>query len=152
MNKSEFINEIVGTQWVNRAYGFDGCDCFGLVYLYYSQVLQVLPTLSAEYLENNDFSVAFQAQLDTGEWRSVDRPDGNELVFMCFNGDIPMHCGVMIDRNQILHAFGDPTTGKGQVTIWNLSTMVRYLARYYKMDEMPRIEFYKWVGDAKSDV
>lgn len=151
MGKSEFINKIVGTQYINRGYGFDGCDCFGLVYLYYSQVLGVIPTLTNEYLNSCEFQMAFQTQIDSGEWEAVDKPSGDELVFTCFNGDIPMHCGVMIDRNQVLHAFGDPTTNKGQVTIWSVSTMVRYLSRYYKMNTLPRIEYYRWVGDAKAN-
>ncbi len=143
MNKKEFIDKIIGTPWVNRAYGFDGCDCFGLVYLYYSQVLELIPTLTDEYLSKYNFTVAFQCQLDAGEWMKVDRPDGDEVVFVCFEGDVPLHCGVMIDRNNVLHAFGSDKN-QGQATIWNMAVMLRYLKRYYKMNEQPRVEFYKW--------
>jgi cell wall-associated NlpC family hydrolase len=143
MNQREFINKIIGTPWVNRAYGFDGCDCFGLVYLYFYKVKGVMQDLTPEYLNNKNFSDAFQAQLNSGSWIKVDRPAGDEVVFMCFNGDMPMHCGVMINRNEVLHSFGSVENPR-QVCIWTLKTMISNLRRYYKMNENPRVEFYKW--------
>lgn len=143
MTKKEFINKLIGTKWVNRGYDFSGCDCFGLVYLYMLHVKKTAIELTPDYLKNECFSVAFQSQLDAGRWNRVDRPKGDDIVFMCFAGDIPMHCGVMIGRSKILHSFGS-CNSSGQVSVWDMDYMISVLQRFYKLNEKPRLEFYKW--------
>ncbi len=144
MTKNEFINEIVGCQYVNRGYAFDGCDCWGLVYLYFKEVLECVPSLTNEYLDDHEFTKAFHAQLESGEWEKVGTPSGGEVVFMMYNGDIATHCGVMIDSINCLHALGDPKTNKGQTVVWEMSQVKRFLRRALEMNESPRVEFYKW--------
>ena len=142
MRKCEFIKTMVGKPWVNRAYSFDECDCFGLVYLYMSEVLKVIPKLTDEYLTGDDFEVAFSKQLETGQWQKQERQEFDSIVFMMYSGDIPMHCGIMISKTECLHAFGNK--GRGQVQLWKLAQVKTFLRRYYNQD--PKVEFYKWVG------
>lgn len=137
MDKSQFILSIVGAPYKSRGYSFGGCDCWGLVYLYYKEVMGFTPRLSDEYLNHDDFSTAMMAQID--EWEKVERPTEHDLVFVCFNGEIPLHCGVMISPTKILHAY----TEGSQVQIWSLFSMLRHLRRYYKMNTEPRVEFYR---------
>ena len=125
MTSIEFQKKVVGTRYLNRGYDFDGFDCFGLCYLYYKHVKGFTPTISDEYHSHEDFSKSFCAQLH--EWESVERPKEGDCLFVCFNGDIPMHCGIMISKNQVLHA------DKNQCMIWNMQCMTRYLRRFYKL-------------------
>lgn len=144
MNKKDFVNKIVGTPWVDRAYGFDGCDCFGLVYLYLSEVEGKIAKLTSCYTTGVNFSLAFNAQLNTGEWIKLEGPEDGAIIFMMYAGDIPVHCGVMLNRVDCLHAFG--SSGNGQAVVWKMSQVKKHLTRFYKLGETPRVEFYKWVG------
>jgi len=144
MDKKEFVNKIIGTPWVDRAYGFDGCDCFGLVYLYMSEVEGVIPKLSSDYLSGVEFQKAFNSQLDTGEWVRLDGPRNGAIVFMMYAGDIPLHCGIMLDNVNCLHSYGGKNNG--QAVVWKMPQVKRYLSRRFKLGEKPRVEFFKWVG------
>lgn len=143
MNKIEFVNKTVGTQYVNRGCDYDGVDCFGLVYLYFRDVLGVVSELSDEYLNDKPFNVAFQAQLDLGQWVKIDDPQGGEVVFMLYdNNDLPTHCGVMIDNKTCLHAHGNDSIG--QVVLWDIKKVKRYIQRIHGIETTPHMEFYKW--------
>lgn len=144
MNKKDFTNKIVGTPWVDRAYGFDGCDCFGLVYLYLLEVENKTPSLTGEYVDGSSFSEAFNAQLETGEWVKLESPEEGAIIFMMYAGDLPVHCGIMLNRVDCLHSFG--CDGIGQVVVWKMAQVMRHLSRFYKLNEKPRVEFYKWVA------
>lgn len=144
MDKNAFVDKIVGTPWVDRAYGFDGCDCFGLVYLYLAEVEGKFAKLTDSYLTGVDFQQAFNDQLDTGEWIKLNGPQDGAIVFMMYIGDIPTHCGIMLDMVNCLHAFG--SNGGGMSLVWKLSQVKKHLERYYKLGETPRVEFFKWVG------
>lgn len=137
MTPLEFQSKIVGVPYVNRGYSFGGCDCWGLCYLYYKHVKGMDLDLSAEYLGYHDFAEAFLMQVKGFE--QVERPKEGDCVFVCFNGDVPMHCGIMISRNQVLHAVGE----ESQCMAWNLVCLIRYLRRFHKMTEEPRVEFYR---------
>lgn len=133
MNKVDFINSMVGVQYINRGYSLDGCDCFGLVYLYYKHVHGFDINLSDEYLNYEDFLTSFTVQL--AEWEEVDQPKDGDCCFVCFNGDIPTHCGIMISKNEVLHSQGDPSTNIGQVSVWKLGVLKRVIGtdvRYYR--------------------
>lgn len=143
MNKNDFIFDVIGASWVDRSYSMKEHDCFGLVYLYMSKVLNIVPELTDEYLNGVNFSTAFQSQLDAGKWIRQEVPDSDTIVFMMFAGEVPAHCGVMIDKVNCLHAFGNKDRG-GQTVIWKLSTVKKHLRRYYNLNEQPRVEFYKW--------
>lgn len=142
MTKQEFINDIIGKPWINRAYSMDGCDCFGLVYLYLSKVCGLFPKLTTEYLNNQPFQEAFMAQLNTGEWQQVDSPSGGDIVFMMYSGDVPLHCGVMIDSVNCLHSYGSDARA-GQVVIWSLRQVKKHLSVALKLGESPRVEFFR---------
>ena len=144
MNKKEFVTKVIGVPWVDRAYGFNGCDCFGLVYLYMSEVLGSITKLTDEYLNGLDFQLAFNAQLNTGEWAKLDGPQDGAIVFMMYSGEVALHCGIMLDRVNCLHAYGSKE--RGQVVVWKMSQVKKHLSRLYKLGEDPRVEFFKWVG------
>lgn len=140
MTTDEFVSKIVGVSYKNRGHDFDSVDCFGVVYLYFRHVVGVIPSMTSEYSNGDSFSLSFNSQLSTGEWDMVDNPSGGEVVFMMFNGEIPLHCGVMIDDSNCIHAMGDPVKNTGQVMLWKISQLKRYLATHSN----GRLEYYKW--------
>lgn len=133
MNKIDFINDIVGTNYVNRGYSMNGCDCFGLVYLYYKHVHGVELELSEEYLNYEDFLTSFTAQLD--EWDEVDNPQDGDCCFVGFSDGLPTHCGVMVSKTEVLHAKGKGMHSNGQVLAWKLKTMIRLMG--------PEVKYYR---------
>ena len=144
MNKKEFINKLVGVKYKNRGYDFDGCDCFGVIYLYLKHALNIEIDLTESYKKGLTFQTAFLDQLAAGQWEKLTRPTDNALVFMLFAGDIPMHCGIMLNTVDCLHAFGNGEKETGQVVIWKMSQIKAHLARYYSLNTAPRVEFYAW--------
>ena len=142
MNQSEFVSKIIGTPWINRGYAFDGCDCFGLVYLYMKHVQKTVVGLSGEYMTGVEFTKSFMAQLDAGKWVKVDTPSSESVVFMMFNGDIPMHCGIMLNKVDCLHTFGGED--KGKVVVWKLRQLKRHIKFFHSLEAEPRVEFYQW--------
>ena len=144
MNQKDFVNLMVGKPWVNRGFNIDGCDCFGLVFLYMYHVENKLPTLTPEYLNNSDFEKAFYSILETGEWVKQDEPTEDSIIFMMFNGEIPMHCGIMLDAVNCLHSYGE--MNNGQVVVWKLKQVKKHLSRFFNVGQSPRVEFYKWVN------
>lgn len=139
MTREDFINKIVGTQYINRGYDYDGCDCWGLCYLYYRDVEGAIPKLTDSYINHDEFSIAFASQLS--EWDEIEQPEEGACVFVCFNGEVPTHCGIMLDKGRVLHSFGDPRTDRGQVTVWKFHQMKRYLQTFYGECV---VRFYKW--------
>lgn len=143
MHKDDFARKVVGTQYINRGHDYDGMDCYGLVYLYFRDVLGVVTDLTDEYLNGDDFTIAFQAQLESGGWVKTDSPEGGEVVFMMYDDNgIPKHCGVMFDSKTCLHAHGSDAVG--QVTLWPMRKVEAYIKRIYGINHKPRLEFYKW--------
>lgn len=133
MNKVEFIDKMVGVKYVNRGYSLEGCDCFGLVYLYYKHVHGADIELSDEYFNYDDFLTSFTAQLN--DWEEVASPESGDCCFVSFSNGIPTHCGIMISKDKVLHANGFRENKDGQVLIWGLNVMIKLMGsdiKYYR--------------------
>lgn len=81
----------IGIPYKKNGRGYDGCDCFGLVLLYYRDALGItLP----DYLYGGISIVAdcFERAL---------QPDQNDIITFDFNGD--RHVGVALGHGRFLH-------------------------------------------------
>lgn len=98
MTRDEFINRMLDVPWVNRACSFDACDCWGLVVLYYRQVLDIEIHHDAGYESDRDFVTCYQGEVEF--WQRTNHPvdDG---IFIGYIGSQPAHIGLIIDG----HAF-----------------------------------------------
>lgn len=107
----------VGIPWQRWRSDWQACDCFGLVVLFYREVLGV---------ELGDVP---RVELATGfstfgaRWAECG-PEAHAACFMAWRHGAPFHCGVMLDANQVLHAEGSMGRG-GAVRITSLSVMHR---------------------------
>ncbi len=135
MTKEEFIKLAINTEWVNRGASFDGMDCYGLVILYYRHVMGIEVDIPSGYGENKSLSECFEE--GSSKWEEVDRACGDDIAFTCYNGDLPVHVGVCIDRNRVIHALGsEDDFGKVQI---NRLHSIRKL--------FGKVKFYRYKND-----
>lgn len=125
MDRSEFINKMLGVRWVNRASSFDSCDCWGLVILYYKHVLNInLPEVEG-YEDGVEISDCWNVEIETGRWKKVEIPEENGLVFTCYRDGDPSHVGIFLGAGKVLHTTGGfKSGGSVQVnTVRNIGKM-----------------------------
>jgi len=106
MRQAEFIKKIIGAPWINRSSSFDACDCYGLVELYYRHVLSIeLPTIKGYEKGECDTDQGWQSGIH--DWKEVDKPSVNGLLFTCYKGNQPTHVGIVISPVKVLHSRGN---------------------------------------------
>lgn len=94
MSKDEFISLTIGKPWRNRAIGFDSLDCWGLVCLYFSRVLNINVHHASSYDTGAEFLTCFQDEVVF--WSRVTLPEEN-CIFVAYVGSAPVHVGLIID-------------------------------------------------------
>ena len=103
------IEKYLGIPFKKKGRGFDGCDCYGLVWLFYRNELGIeLPDyrmvdsdstdaqLNAAFLEN--------AYRDWAPIEFEDRRPYDGIMLNTGCGDI-RHCGIVISDDRFLHAW-----------------------------------------------
>ncbi|WP_240023962.1 NlpC/P60 family protein [Serratia marcescens] len=103
MQKTEFIQRMIGIPWADRACAFDACDCWGLVVLYYRHVLGIELHHSAGYEAGEDFLTCYWDEVVF--WHSTDTPY-DDCVFVGYVGDRAEHIGLIVD-GAALHSRGE---------------------------------------------
>lgn len=96
--------KFIGIPYVNRGSSFEGCDCWGLVWLFHREVLkQDIPRYDGyESAEHPSIGGYISARWDA--WESVGREHmepGDVLALRA--GGLPVHCGVYVGRTMMLH-------------------------------------------------
>lgn len=133
MTFKEFQNKMIGVQWKNRESSFTGCDCYGLVLLFYKHVCNIDIEPDKDYTDENiDLNQGF-AKITKG-FIEVSKPSKNGLMFVTFKDKKPTHVGVVISKTHVLHCFGNLENG-GSVKIHSIRTLKNV---YGKM------KFYKY--------
>ena len=126
IHKYDFINKVLGARWVNRKANFSECDCYGLVILYYKEVLGIeVPCFG--YHELEEFMLCYNISKE--KWCKIDEPQDG-CLFVAFTASNPTHAGIVID-NKALHS----REGAG-VRIDSLDAILRLYNKveYYKYD------------------
>ena len=105
MTWEAFILRSVGVPFVEHGRGYDGFDCWGLVWRAYRDVLGVeLPSLSESYDKVRDWKCLSELFLmSRNEWAKVAFPSTGDVaaIYRC---GIPIHFGLVIqDGRRILH-------------------------------------------------
>lgn len=136
MTQNEFVLSAQGKPWVNRASSFDGMDCYGLVMLYYKEVLGIDLPEPEGYSELDDISLCWEKETSSGRWEPSDRPTRNAIVFTAYRGNTPLHVGVMLDHKRAIHCRGDCSI-KGKVEIHS----IRAIESIYG-----KVSFHRYIG------
>lgn len=117
MTEFEFARRIVGTPWKRWASGWDACDCYGLIVLFFREVhgldLGGVPQMS--------INAGMQAA--TG-WERCGDPVPGATAWMAYQDGAPSHCGVLLTADTVLHSMGDDLHG-GSARITGLAAMRR---------------------------
>lgn len=125
MTAEEFAARAVGVPWVRWRSDWQACDCFGLLVLYYREVVGI--DLGA--VPQTDIAAGFA--LATG-WQECEISD-SAACFMAWRSGAPMHCGIVLPCRRLLHAEGSPDR-PGSVRISRLQLVSRLYGdlRFYR--------------------
>lgn len=119
MTEQEWIDEVVGKDWQDRASGPDAYDCWGLVIDFYRRVFGVEVEDIAGYV-NGKTGINKGFKLRGSEWQESEYG----YVAVCFDGDNANHVGVRIG-GRVVHAYGHREKAAGQVFNHTVSQFTR---------------------------
>lgn len=128
LTQDEFISRAVGIPWVKWRSDWGAADCFGLLVLYFREVLGVELEGRPDADAGEDLSYA----PGWAGWEACSPQDG-AICFMAWRHGSPTHCGVLVAGDMVLHS--DGAEGRpGNVRLTRLSTMQRLYAdlRFYR--------------------
>ena len=98
LTQSEFIARSIGIPWVRWRSDWRACDCYGLIVLYFREVLGV--ELGA--VPQTDIASGFNS---AHGWKECHQQDG-AVAFMAWRHGSPTHCGVIVAGGMVLHSEG----------------------------------------------
>lgn len=83
----------------------NSCDCWGLACIVYKEERGIiLPSYTEVYESTNDREILRQTIKSESNqfWQQVKKPEPFDMVLLKMRG-IPMHVGIVIDNNNMLH-------------------------------------------------
>lgn len=105
------FDRFIGVPFTPKGSGFDGCDCWGLCRLVLREEFGVhVADLAVDYPDLEDFRVleksAMAEQSRPLIWTPVEHEDTapGDVCLLRLAG-YPIHCGIMIGGNRMLHIF-----------------------------------------------
>lgn len=129
LTQSEFIARAIGIPWVRWRSDWQACDCYGLIVLYFREVLGV----ELDGRPPHDDGVTLDFPLGWNGWSECG-PEHNAACFVGWQSGAPHHCGVIVaGGGMVLHSDGTDSR-PGNVRLTRLSTMQRMYSdiRFYK--------------------
>lgn len=133
MLKQDFITEMTGKPWRDRACTFDAADCWGLVVLFYRHALGIEIHQTPDYEAGGDFRTCFAGDVEF--WSLTEKPvDGG--IFVAYYGNDPKHVGIVLN-GQAFHSRGEC----GHVRMDRLRTVEKVFTK---------VEFYEYAIDRTS--
>lgn len=129
MSAEEFVRRIVGTPWRRWASSWDACDCYGVLVLYFREVLGI----DLGPVPQTDIEAGFLAARGWSECG----PEPGATAWMAWRDGAPTHCGVLLTGGQVLHSEGTPER-PGSVRVTRLPALVRVYG--------PDVRFYRFTA------
>lgn len=94
----------IGIPYVDRGSSFQGCDCWGLVWLYHVEVMKHLVPRYEGYGSAEAPEITDYISSRWNQWESVDPANMEQGDVVALRlGRLPVHCGVYINNGQMLH-------------------------------------------------
>lgn len=94
----------IGIPYANRGSSFQGCDCWGLVWLYHAEVLKRLVPRYDGYKDAESADISDYISDRWNQWQKVEPANmepGDVLALRV--GRHPVHCGVYVGHGMMLH-------------------------------------------------
>jgi len=125
LSPSEFAARAVGIPWVRWRSDWAAADCFGLIVLYFREVLGV--DLGA--VPHTDIASGFAG---AAGWHECE-PEAGATCWMAWRDGAPTHCGVLLTADTVLHSEGSDTV-PGSVRVSRLAAVRRMYGeiRFYR--------------------
>lgn len=125
LTPQEFTTRAVGLSWERWRSDWQAVDCFGLVVLYFREVLGV----DLGDVPHTDIATGFC----TAEGWEACEVEAGAVAFMAWRDGAPTHCGIVLSPLQLLHSEGAPDRA-GSVRVSSISLMRRVYGelRFYR--------------------
>ena len=114
------MNQFIGIPYKSKGRSFNGCDCWGIIRLYYNEVInRRLPEYLIGYCDALDATqTAIMFADKKSQYMKVDYKDrmNFDIVLFTLQG-VVSHCGLVLDRTKMLHSLAghnsviEPYTG-----------------------------------------
>ena len=129
LTPEEFTRRAVGIPWIRWRSDWQGADCFGLVVLYFREVLGI----DLGQVPQTDIEAGFLAARGWAECG----PEPGSTAWMSWRDGAPQHCGVLLPGGMVLHSERMPARS-GSVRV----TRLQALLRLYGSD----VRFYRYAA------
>ena len=117
MTSDEFAGRMVGVRWERWATAWDRCDCYGLLVLYFREVMGI----DLGPVPQTDIASGFAA---SSHWQQCESAEPGCTAWMAWRDGAPTHCGIVLPGQVLLHAEGSPER-PGSVRVSRLSAVER---------------------------
>ncbi|EFO32624.1 D-gamma-glutamyl-meso-diaminopimelic acid endopeptidase CwlS [Roseibium sp. TrichSKD4] len=101
------MDRLVGVPYVAHGRSYEAADCWGLVWLYYRDVLQVAIPDYLDAMSDVTFVRSEISKVVKGgrlaDWESVSEPKTGDVVLMRV-GRSESHVGIYLDAGRVLHS------------------------------------------------
>lgn len=122
------LNDFIGIPFKDGGRDYNGCDCWGLVALYFRDVLGVeLPDYAISAKEFEFIRTKMLSELEREDWLVLNAPRGNSIALMRLGDSLGInHAAVLLPDGRLLQAYEN--TGSHCVSasspVW--SRLVKY--------------------------
>lgn len=116
MTPAEFASRMVGKPWRKWHASWESADCFGLIVLYFREVLGI----ELGEVPHTEIAAGFS---QARGWEEC-APEAGATCFMAWLDGAPTHCGVLISPLVVLHSEGSEKHA-GSVRTTRLTAMRR---------------------------
>lgn len=116
LTQQEFITRAIGIPWVRWRSDWEAADCYGLIVLYFSEVLG----LGLGAVPQTDIASGF----DTARGWQECYPQDGATCWMAWRHGSPTHCGVIVAGGMVLHSEGSDNH-PGSVRLSRLAAVQR---------------------------
>ncbi len=98
------LAKYIGIPFVERGREMGGCDCWGLVKLFYANEFAIeLPGHEDLYATTTDLAGTLGVFVDEKKrWLKVSEPAPGDVIVLLMSG-YPVHVGIVIDSTRMLH-------------------------------------------------
>jgi cell wall-associated NlpC family hydrolase len=121
----------IGIPYVNRGSTFQGCDCWGLVWLYHAEVLhKLIPRYDGyENAESPDMGGYISERWN--QWETVEpaNMEPGDVVALRL-GRLPVHCGVYVGGGRMLHILEGRMSCLERVNVGFWKTAIARIGRW----------------------
>lgn len=100
------MDRFIGIPFVDGGRTFEGADCYGLVKLYYKNILNIeIPETKIQPNQPKRIMINYLNEISKN-WKQIESPKKNCVVAMAMHDEHPKlvtHFAVMIDEKRMLH-------------------------------------------------